>query len=101
MIRGIRLLAVIAVATLTPLTRSWGQRATSPSTSRASITPEEIDAHLRFLSSDLLELVGVCDRVLVVYRGRLAGSFSGPAMNSDALLAVSSGARSNTDGVAA
>ena len=55
MIRGIRLLAVIAVATLTPLTRSWGQRATSPSTSRASITPEEIDAHLRFLSSDLLE----------------------------------------------
>src|SRR5689334_1511225 len=55
MIRGIRLLAVIAVATLTPLTRSWGQRATSPSTSCASITPEEIDAHLRFLSSDLLE----------------------------------------------
>jgi Zn-dependent M28 family amino/carboxypeptidase len=55
MIRGIRLLAVIAVATFTPLTRSLSQGATSPSTSPASITPEEIDAHLRFLSSDLLE----------------------------------------------
>ena len=55
MIRGIRVLAVIAVATFTPLTRSLGQGATSPSTSPASITPEEIDAHLRFLSSDLLE----------------------------------------------
>lgn len=58
-------------------------------------------AAILLLSSDLLELVGVCDRVLVVYRGRLAGSFSGPAMNSDALLAASSGARSNADGVAA
>jgi Zn-dependent M28 family amino/carboxypeptidase len=55
MIRGIRLLAVIAVATFTPLTRSLSQGATSQSTSPASITPEEIDAHLRFLSSDLLE----------------------------------------------
>jgi len=55
MIRRIRLLAVIAVATLVPLTRGSGQAATSASTSRASITPEEIDAHLRFLSSDLLE----------------------------------------------
>lgn len=58
-------------------------------------------AAILLLSSDLLELVGVCDRVLVVYRGRLAGTFSGPSMNSDALLAASSGARSNADGVAA
>lgn len=58
-------------------------------------------AAILLLSSDLLELVGVCDRVLVVYRGRFAGSFSGPAMNSDALLAASSGAGSIADGVAA
>ena len=31
-------------------------------------------AAILLLSSDLLELVGVCDRVLVVYRGRLAGN---------------------------
>ena len=55
MIRGIRLLAVIAVGTFTPFTRSLSQGATSPATTPASITPEEIDAHLRFLSSDLLE----------------------------------------------
>src|SRR2546423_3034456 len=55
MIRGIRLLVVIAVATSTPLARGSGQATTSPSTTPAPITPGEIDAHLRFLSSDLLE----------------------------------------------
>ena len=55
MIRGIRLLAVIAVATFTPLTRGSGQRTSSPAITPAPITPQEIDAHLRFLSSDLLE----------------------------------------------
>src|SRR6266550_2469366 len=56
MIRVIRLLAVIFFATLPPLVRSSAQSsATSPSTTPARITPEEIDAHLRFLSSDLLE----------------------------------------------
>jgi len=57
-------------------------------------------AAILLLSSDLLELVGVCDRVLVVYRGKLAGTFSGAAMNSDALLAASSGART-VEGAAA
>ena len=58
-------------------------------------------AAVLMLSSDLLELVGICDRVLVVYRGELAGTFSGPDMNSDLLLAASSGARSVGAGVAA
>ena len=58
-------------------------------------------AAILMLSSDLMELVGSCDRVLVVYRGRLAGTFSGPAMNSDTLLAASSGARPIAEGVAA
>ena len=51
MIRVIRLLAVLFFATLPPLVRSSAQTATTST----RITPEEIDAHLRFLSSDLLE----------------------------------------------
>jgi ribose transport system ATP-binding protein len=50
-------------------------------------------AAILLLSSDLLELVGVCDRVLVVYRGRLSGEFSGADLDGDRLLAASSGAR--------
>jgi ribose transport system ATP-binding protein len=58
-------------------------------------------AAILLLSSDLLELVGVCDRVLVVYRGSLVGEYSGAGLNSDTLLAASSGARSGENGVAA
>jgi ribose transport system ATP-binding protein len=49
-------------------------------------------AGIFMLSSDLLELVGMCDRVLVIYRGRLVGEFSGDDLNSDRLLAASAGA---------
>ncbi|MGE4249542.1 MAG: sugar ABC transporter ATP-binding protein [Parvibaculaceae bacterium] len=49
-------------------------------------------AAILMLSSDLLELTGMCDRVLVVYRGALAGEFSGERLDSDRLLAASSGA---------
>jgi ribose transport system ATP-binding protein len=45
------------------------------------------------LSSDLLELSDFCDRVLVVYRGAIVGEFSGERLNSDQLLAASSGAQ--------
>jgi ribose transport system ATP-binding protein len=58
-------------------------------------------AAILLLSSDLLELVGVCDRVLVVYRGGLVGEYSGATLNSDTLLAASSGARAAENGVAA
>lgn len=50
-------------------------------------------AAILFLSSDLLEIAGFCDRALVVYRGGLNGEFSGDALDSDTLLAAASGAR--------
>jgi ribose transport system ATP-binding protein len=49
-------------------------------------------AAILMLSSDLLELSGFCDRVLVVYRGALVGEYSGAQLDSDQLLAASSGA---------
>ncbi len=52
----------------------------------------ERGAAILMLSSDLLELTGMCDRVLVVYRGALTGEFSGARLDSDLLLAASSGA---------
>ncbi len=50
-------------------------------------------AAILFMSSDLLELVGFCDRVLVIYRGALAGAFAAGEVDSDTLLAIASGAR--------
>src|SRR5438128_9644529 len=41
----------VAIASLLATTNAYGQTGTTP----ARITPEQIDAHLRFLSSDLLE----------------------------------------------
>lgn len=51
-------------------------------------------AAILFMSSDLLELVGVCDRILVVYRGELTHAFKSGDVDSDRLLAAASGARS-------
>jgi ribose transport system ATP-binding protein len=39
-----------------------------------------------FRSTELPELVGLCDRILVFYRGRLAGEFKGGAVDDHALL---------------
>jgi ribose transport system ATP-binding protein len=50
-------------------------------------------AAILMLSSDLLELSDFCDRVLVVYRGALVGEYSGARLDSDHLLAASSGAQ--------
>ena len=61
----IRLLIAILFAALTPLGLASGQ-----STSTTRITPEEIDAHLRFLSSDLLE-----GRAPATRGGRLAEEY--------------------------
>lgn len=46
-------------------------------------------------SSDLTELVEMCDRVLVMYRGRIAGEYKTNEVNADDLLTASSG--SNID----
>jgi ABC-type sugar transport system ATPase subunit len=39
-----------------------------------------------FSSTELPELVGLCDRILVLYRGRLVGEVSAAAMDSRVLL---------------
>jgi len=39
-----------------------------------------------FSSTELPELVGLCDRILVLYRGRLAGTLAGSAINEHDLL---------------
>ena len=38
------------------------------------------------VSSELPELIGLCDRILVVYQGRLAGEVSGSDMNERTVL---------------
>jgi ribose transport system ATP-binding protein len=57
-------------------------------------------AAILFLSSDLLEIAGFCDRAITIYRGELNGEFAGDRLNSDALLSAASGA-SMRAGVAA
>ena len=53
--RGIHFVFAFLLTTVAPLALVSGQGAPTLSTGAARITPEEIDAHLRFLSSDLLE----------------------------------------------
>ncbi len=45
------------------------------------------------LSSDLPELIGISDRILVMHRGALAGEFDAREVDSDRLLACATGAR--------
>ena len=39
-----------------------------------------------FASTELLELIGLCNRILVLYRGRIAGEVAGDSVDSRALL---------------
>ena len=39
-----------------------------------------------FSSTELPELIGLCDRILVLYQGRLAGEVRGDSIDSRALL---------------
>jgi len=39
-----------------------------------------------FGSTELPELIGLCDRILVLYRGRLVGDLAGNAIESRGLL---------------
>jgi ribose transport system ATP-binding protein len=50
-------------------------------------------AGILMLSTELLELIGVCDRILVMYRGRLVEEFDAAATSDDELLASITGAR--------
>jgi ribose transport system ATP-binding protein len=45
-------------------------------------------AAILILSSDLLELLGLTDRILVFYRGKVVREFDAPTANSDALLSA-------------
>lgn len=48
---------------------------------------------LIFMSSDLEEIIEMCDRVLVIYRGELIGEYRRGETDADRLLAAASGAQ--------
>jgi len=48
------------------------------------------------LSSDMLELLGLCDRIYVMYEGRLAGELPGAEATEEKLMALSSGSKAVT-----
>lgn len=50
-------------------------------------------AGVLILSSDLPELIGLCDRIHVMHRGAIAAHFAAGEANSDRLLAVATGAQ--------
>lgn len=52
----------------------------------------DLGAATLVISQDLEELVGVSDRILVLYRGQIAHEFSGKDATVDSVLAVSTGA---------
>ena len=54
-------------------------------------------AGILLLSSDLLELLGIADRILVMYRGRLAGEFNAGNTTSAELLSRATGASTADD----
>ncbi|HVJ40209.1 MAG TPA: sugar ABC transporter ATP-binding protein [Dongiaceae bacterium] len=49
-------------------------------------------AGILILSTDLIELTGICDRVLVMFRGRLIGDFSTATASGDAIFDAATGA---------
>ena len=49
-------------------------------------------AGILMLSTELLELIGICDRVVVMYRGRVTDEFDAAATSDDELLASITGA---------
>jgi len=54
-------------------------------------------AGILLLSSDLLELLGIADRILVMYRGRLAGEFTAANTTSAELFGCATGASTADD----
>ncbi|WP_333814434.1 sugar ABC transporter ATP-binding protein [Tabrizicola sp.] len=53
-------------------------------------------AAILLMSSELEELVGMCDRTLVIYRGELIDEFTRAEADTDSLLAAASGASRTT-----
>lgn len=54
---------------------------------------------LVFVSSDLEEMTEMCDRVLVIYRGRIIGEYKRGEIDPDRLLAAASGATIERNGI--
>jgi ribose transport system ATP-binding protein len=52
----------------------------------------EEGAAVLVLSSDLPELIGITDRIVVMHRGGIAGTFQAGSVDSDRLLACATGA---------
>ncbi|HHH41967.1 MAG TPA: sugar ABC transporter ATP-binding protein [Chloroflexi bacterium] len=52
-------------------------------------------AGILFFSTDLSELVGLCDRVLVLYEGRISAELSGEALSEENLVATALGMKAN------
>ncbi len=55
---------------------------------------------LIFVSSDLEEIVEMCDRILVIYRGQIIEEFKRGEVDGNRLLAIASGASSQTSEIA-
>lgn len=49
------------------------------------------------ISSEMQELIGVCDRILVIRNGRIAGELTGAAMTEDAVVMLATGASGHHD----
>ncbi|MFO1071909.1 MAG: hypothetical protein U1E17_04245 [Geminicoccaceae bacterium] len=49
-------------------------------------------AGILLLSTELMELIGTCDRILVMYRGRIVDELAADATDEDELLASATGA---------
>jgi ribose transport system ATP-binding protein len=45
------------------------------------------------ISSDLEEVLGICDRVLVMHEGRLAGSLARDQLTEEAIMNLATGGR--------
>ncbi|MFZ4216118.1 D-xylose ABC transporter ATP-binding protein, partial [Pantoea endophytica] len=43
------------------------------------------------ISSELPELIGLCDRIIVIHEGRMSGEVTGEAMNEENLMRLAAG----------
>ena len=90
MIRRRRLVAAILASVAA---RAWAGQAAIAQQRRPGPTFDAATfaAHTRFLSSDLLEVLGLSDRVLVMRQGGLAGEFAAAQASEENVIACAAG----------
>ena len=49
-----------------------------------------------FVSSEMEELLGMADRVLVMHEGRMAGELTGSGLNEESVMRLATGGRDST-----